>query len=76
LKISFFFSPSFPGSSSSSCPCQFLSEELFGHPILPRSLQVTQPTYLLPLYPFYYIFSFTLSHIILVKAAYFEIGVL
>jgi len=60
LKISFyFFSPSFPGSSSSSRPFQFLSEDLFGHPIL-HSLQVTQPTYPLPLYPFYYIFSFTL----------------
>ena len=59
LKISFhFFSPSFPGSSSSSRPFQFLSEVLFGHPILLHSLQVTQPTYPLPLYPFYYIFSF------------------
>ena len=26
----------------------------FGHPILLRSLQVTQPTYPFPLYPFYY----------------------
>ena len=35
LKISFyFFSPSFPGSSSSSRPFQFLSEDIFGHPIL------------------------------------------
>jgi len=60
LKISFyFFSPSFPGSSSSSRPFQFLSEDLFGHPNLLHSLQVTQPTYPLPLYPFYYIFSFT-----------------
>jgi len=60
LKISFyFFSLSFPGSSSSSRPFQFLSEDLFGHPILLHSLQVTQPTYPLPLYPFYYIFSFT-----------------
>ena len=60
LKISFyFFSQSFPGSSSSSRPFQFLSEDLFGHPILLHSLQVTQPTYSLPLYPFYYIFSFT-----------------
>ena len=60
LKISFhFFSPSFPGSSSSSHPFQFLSEDLSGHPILLHSLQVTQPTYPLPLYPFYYIFSFT-----------------
>jgi len=59
LKISFhFFSPSFPGSSSSSRPFQFLSEDLFGHPILLHSLQVTQPTYSFPLYPFYYIFSF------------------
>jgi len=59
LKISFyFFSPSFPGSSSSSRPFQFLSEDFFGHPILLHSLQVTQPTYPLPLYPFYYIFSF------------------
>ena len=57
LKISFYFSPSFPGSSSR--PFQFLSEDLFGHPILLHSLQVTQPTYPLPLYPFYYIFSFT-----------------
>ena len=29
----------------------------FGHPILLRFLQVTQPTYPFPLYPFYYIFS-------------------
>ena len=57
LKISFhFFSPSFPGSSSSSRPFHFLSEDLFGHPILLHSLQVTQPNYPLPLYPFYYIF--------------------
>jgi len=49
LKISFyFFSPSFPGSSSSSRPFQFLSENLFGHPILLHSHQVTQPTYPLP----------------------------
>ena len=59
LKISFHFSPSFLGSSSSSRPFQFLSEDLFGHPILLHSLQVTQSTYPLPLYPFYYIFSFT-----------------
>ena len=58
LKISSHFSPSFPGSSSSSRPFQFLSEDLFVHPILLHSLQVTQPTYPLPLYPFYYIFSF------------------
>ena len=58
LKISFhFFSPSFPGSSSSSHPFQFLSEDLFGHPILLHSLQVTQPTYPLPLYLFYFIHS-------------------
>ena len=60
LKIFFhFFSPSFPGSSSSSRPFRFLSEDLFGHPILLHSVNVTQPTYPLPLYPFYYIFSFT-----------------
>jgi len=60
LKISYYlFSPSFPGSSSSSRPFQFLSEDLFGHPTLLHSLQVTQPNYLLHLYPFYYIFSFT-----------------
>jgi hypothetical protein len=60
LKISFyFFSLSFPGSSSSSRPLQFLSEDLFGHPIVLHSLQVTQPTYPLSLYPFYYISSFT-----------------
>jgi hypothetical protein len=35
-----------------------LSEDLFGHPILLHSLQVTQPNYPLPLYSFYYIFSF------------------
>jgi len=59
LKISFhFFSPSFPGSSSSSRPFQFLSEDLFGHPILLHSVQLTQPTFPLPLYPFYYILSF------------------
>jgi hypothetical protein len=38
-----------------------LSENLFGHPIFLHSLQLTQPTYPLPLYPFYYIFSFTNS---------------
>ena len=60
LKIFFcFFSPSLPVSSSSSHPFQFLSEDLFGHPILLHSLQVTQPAYPLPLYPFYYISSFT-----------------
>jgi hypothetical protein len=59
LKISFhFFSPSFPGSSFSSRPVQFLSGDLFGHPILLHSLQMTQLSYPLPLYPFYYIFSF------------------
>ena len=47
---SYFFSPSFPGSSSSSRPFQFLSEDLFGHPILLHSLQVTQTTYSLPLF--------------------------
>jgi hypothetical protein len=36
-----------------------LSEDLFGHHILLHSLQVTQPTYPLPLYQFYHIFSFT-----------------
>ena len=39
LKISFYFLfPSFPGSSPSSRPFQFLSEDLFGHPILLHSL--------------------------------------
>ena len=55
LKISFyFFSPSFLGHFPSFRPSQFLSEGLFGHAILLHSLQVTQPTYPLPLYPFYY----------------------
>jgi hypothetical protein len=36
-----------------------LSADLFGHPILLHSLQVTQPTYPLYLSPFYYIFFFT-----------------
>ena len=45
LKISFhFFSSFFHWSSSSSRSFQFLSEHLFGHPILLHSLQVTQPT--------------------------------
>jgi len=58
LKISFyFFFPSFPGSSPSSRPFQFLSENPFEHPILLHSLQVAQPTYPLPLYPFYYFSS-------------------
>jgi len=49
LKISFyFFSPSFPGYSSLSLRFQFLSKDLFGHPILLHSLQVTQPNYPLP----------------------------
>ena len=48
LKISFhFFSPSLPGSSSSSRSF-FLSEDLFGNPILPHSLQVTQSIILCP----------------------------
>ena len=39
LKISFhFLFPSFPGSSPFSRPFQFLSEDLFGHPILLHSL--------------------------------------
>ena len=39
LKISFYFlCPSFPGSSPSSRPFQFLSEDFFGHPILLHSL--------------------------------------
>ena len=39
LKISFYFLfPSFPGSSPSPRPFQFLSEDLFGHPILLNSL--------------------------------------
>jgi len=39
LKISFYFLfPSFPGSSPSSRPFQFLNEGLFGHPILLHSL--------------------------------------
>jgi len=33
--------PSFPGFSPSSYPLQFLSEDLFRHPILLLSLQVT-----------------------------------
>jgi len=42
LKTSFHFSsPSFPGSSSSSRPFQFLSEDLFRHPILLHSLQTS-----------------------------------
>ena len=62
LKTSFYFLfPSFPGSSPSSRPFQFLSEDHFGHPILLHALQVTQPTYLLAFYPFYYIFS--LAHL-------------
>jgi len=39
LKISFYFLfPSFPGSSPSSRPFQFFSEDLFGHPVLLHSL--------------------------------------
>jgi hypothetical protein len=39
LRISFYFLfPSFPGSSPSPRPFQFLSEDLFGHPILLSSL--------------------------------------
>ena len=42
LKISFYFLfLSFPGSSPSSPPFQFLSEDPFWHPILLHSLQVT-----------------------------------
>jgi hypothetical protein len=32
-----------------------LSEDLFGHPILLHSFQVTQPTYPLSLYPFCFV---------------------
>jgi hypothetical protein len=52
-------SPTFPESSSLFRSFQFLSEDLSGHPIVLHSLQVTQPTYPLTLYPFYYILSFT-----------------
>ena len=39
LKISFYFLfPSFPGSSPSLRPFQFLSEDLFVHPVLLHSL--------------------------------------
>ena len=39
LKISFcFLFPSFPGSSPSTRPFQFLSEDMFGHPILLQNL--------------------------------------
>ena len=42
LKISFYFLfPSFPGYSPSSRPFLFFSEDLFGHPVLLHSLQVT-----------------------------------
>ena len=42
LEISFYFLfPSFPWSTPSSRPFQFLNEDLFGHPILLHSLQVT-----------------------------------
>ena len=42
LKISFYYLfPYFPGSSPSSRPFQFLSEDIFGHPILLHSLKVT-----------------------------------
>jgi len=58
LKITFHFSPSFPGSSSSSRSFEFFSEYIFGHPIVLHSLEVTQPTYPLSLYPFYYICAF------------------
>ena len=46
--------PSFPGSSPSPRPFQLLSEDLFGHPILLHSLQVTKPTYPLPFYPLHW----------------------
>jgi hypothetical protein len=35
-----------------------LNKNPFGHPILLQSLQVTQPTYPLPLYSFCYNFSY------------------
>jgi len=67
LKISFhFFSSSFPGSSSSSRPFQFLSEDLLGHPILLHSLQVTQPTYPLPFAPLCILLYFLLYSTLLV----------
>jgi len=50
--VSTFSLPSFPGSSFSSRLFQLLSEDLFGLPILLHSLQVTQLTYPLLLYPF------------------------
>ena len=58
LKISFYFLfPSFPGPSPSSRPFQFLSEDLFGHPILLHSLQMTLSTYPFPVIHFTVFYS-------------------
>ena len=73
LKISFyFFSPSFPGSSSSSRPFQFLNEDLFRHPILLHSLQVTQPTYPLPLLSIL-LYFLLYSTLLVLDSSYFSI---
>jgi hypothetical protein len=58
---SHFFSPSFLGSFSSSRSFQFLCEDLFGHPILLHSLQMTQSAYPLPLYRYTAIFILFLT---------------
>jgi hypothetical protein len=50
-----------------------LSEGLFGHPILLHSLQVTQPTYPLPHYPFTYNIFFLYSTILVLDSFQFSI---
>ena len=67
LKISFcFFSPSFPGPSPSFRPFQFLSEDLFGHPIFLHSLQVSRWPKQLILCPFIH---FTIFSALLISSS-------
>ena len=71
LNISFYFLvPSFPGPSPSSCPFQFLGEDLIVYPILLHSLQVTKPTQPLPFYPFYNVFSIVQLFKFLIRPAF------
>ena len=72
LKISFYFLfPSFPGSSPSPRPFQFLSEDLFGHPILP--ILSRWPNHLILFFLSIFIYFLLCSYLLVLDSSYFSI---